>query len=87
MDKPIIFTEIGLDFDNNRYGLGVSTELEYSNYEKRKKGFVKIKIKEVYLRVWILKYVFILSKKEGIKINKKNRNNLKIVIGLSDKEF
>lgn len=26
MIKPIIFTEIGLDFDNNKYGLGVSTE-------------------------------------------------------------
>ncbi|MEG0619222.1 MAG: DUF3977 family protein [Bacilli bacterium] len=87
MVEPIIFTEVGLDFDNNKYGLGVSTEIEYSNYEERKKGFVKINVKEVYLRVWILKSVFILSKKEGMKFNKKNRSNLKIVIGLSDKEF
>lgn len=85
MRKETIFTEIGLDFDNHKWGLGVSTEMETAYSEIRKNGFSKMKIREIYLRIWLFKRVFILSSKEGIKSNFKNRNNLKIVIGISDK--
>ncbi|HCM89083.1 MULTISPECIES: DUF3977 family protein [Vagococcus] len=79
------FVEIGLDFDQHKWGLGVSTEIETANSEIRKKGFSKIAITEVYLRLWLLKKVLILSTKEGIKISNKKRKNFKVLIGVSDK--
>lgn len=79
------FTEVGLDFDNNKFGLGVSTEIENSNGEIRQKGFKKMKIKEVYLRIWALKRVLILSSRDGFKIVEKDRNNFKVVLGISDR--
>jgi len=44
-----------------------------------------MKIKQIYFRIWILKRVFILSSREGFKTDKKERNNFKFVLGISDK--
>lgn len=85
MSKKTTFVEIGLDFDQHKWGLGVSTEIETANSETRQKGFSKIAITEVYLRLWLLKKVLILSTKEGIKISNKKRKNFKFLLGVSDK--
>ena len=80
--KQNIFTEFGLDFDNNKFGLGYSTEIEYPNgKEIRVKKFIKMKNKTYYFRFWIFKTVMVINK-NGIKIIKKNRNNFKIVFGI-----
>lgn len=82
-----IFTEIGIDFDNNKYGLGISTEFEEENgKEFRKPGFVKMKISGIYFRLWILKRVLIISSKNGLEIKSKNRNNFKLVFGARGSE-
>jgi len=73
-----IFAEIG--FGNENF---FSTEIERGEDEKRKKGFLKQKkIKDYYFRLWILKYVFIISLSEGFKLNKKNKNKFKILFGI-----
>ncbi len=81
-----IFIEYGLDFDNNKFGLGRSIEAEYSDgSEERFKTLThSICNKSYYFRFWIFKTVFIYSK-NGFEINNKNRNNLKIVFGISAK--
>ncbi|MGX7025785.1 DUF3977 family protein [Vagococcus hydrophili] len=85
MAKETTFVEIGLDFDQHKWGLGVSTEIETVDHETRKKGFSKIEVREVYLRIWLFKKVLILSSKEGIKVSKKKRSNFKVLLGFSDK--
>ena len=56
-----IFNEYGLDFDNNKYGIGHSTEIEYTDgTEKRTHERIKIAhIHARYFRFWIGKIVFI----------------------------
>ena len=79
------FVEYGLDFDNNKFGIGCSVEIEYSNgreirikYNAKKAG----KIHSHYIRIWIGKIVIILnSKKPNFSIKKKKRWNFKIVYG------
>ncbi|MCT4574687.1 MAG: DUF3977 family protein [Alphaproteobacteria bacterium] len=81
-----IYTEIGIDFDNNKYGLGVSSEIEKEGQDEiRKKGFHKMKIIGIYSRLWLFKTVFIISSKNGFEIKRKNRNNFKWVLGLRGK--
>ena len=83
-----IFSEYGLDFDNNKYGFGHSTEIEYDDgSEKRTHEHIKIKnIQAKYLRIWIGKIVFIIdSDKPHFAIRKKNRWNFKVVYGISGK--
>lgn len=81
--KPNRFIEIGLDFDNNPFGLGVSSEIEKDDgTECRQRGFIKLKPHSLYFRFWIFKYVLVLSFFR-LEIVKKNRHNLKIVIGIS----
>lgn len=81
--KDNIFTEFGIDFDNNKYGIGYGTEIEFSDgTEKRIKEIIKIKNKSYYIRIWLFKKVIIL-KKDGITFKTKNRNNFKIVFGIS----
>ena len=53
------------------------------NIEKRTPGFVKMKIKGIYLRIWIFKKVFLISIPNGLIIQNKNRHNFKLLIGLS----
>lgn len=81
-----IFSEYGLDFDNNKYGLGHSTEYLYMDgSEIRTHESVKFKkVYARYFRVWIGKFVFIIdSDKPHFCIRTKKRWNFKIVYGLS----
>lgn len=81
-----IFSEYGLDFDNHKYGLGHSTEIEYDDgSEKRVQGYVKInQVLARYVRIWMGKIVFVIdSDKPHFCIRKKNRWNFKIVYGKS----
>lgn len=77
------FTEFGIDFDHNKYGLGISSEIEYSpTEEKRFKGFIPMQAKEIYFRIWLFKYVFSLGTGE-IELVKKNRHNFKLLLGIA----
>jgi hypothetical protein len=81
-----IFIEYGLDFDNNKFGFGRSFEIEYSDgTEKRTSEKIHIdKITSRYLRIWIGKFVVVLTfDSPHISLNKKNRWNFKIVYGIS----
>lgn len=82
-----IMVEYGLDFDNNRLGLGKSVEIEYvDGTEERVKRFKPtLSDKYYYFRIWIFKTVFFFSKKERFLTMKKNRNNFKIVFGIGGK--
>ena len=73
-----IFAEIG--FGNNSF---VSTEIENGKKEYRINKFVKPKkINELYIRIWILKYVMIISTFDGLKLKRKNKNKFKFVFGI-----
>ena len=73
-----VFTEIG--FGNDTF---LSTEFEYGDTEHRVPRFVvPDKVTEVYFRFWIFRKVFILSSKNGLVIQNKDRNELKILFGL-----
>lgn len=83
--KSIIntFAELGFDKDNNKYLFGISSEKENDdNTEIRTKGFIKMKKKELYIRIWVLKYCFSIGTGE-IELIKKSRNNFKLIIGLA----
>jgi len=86
MEKEVdkIFVEYGLDFDNNKFGLGRSVEIEYADgSEERIKQIPNNFISQrYYVRFWILKTVFSYSK-DGFKIKKKDRNNFKLVFGIA----
>lgn len=72
-----IFTEIGIGNDTF-----INTETEHPDgKEVRTPGFVKMKIKAVYLRVWIGKKVFIIASNEGFKLTKKSKNKFKFLLG------
>jgi hypothetical protein len=74
-----IFAEIG--FGNDTF---LSTEIENGDREYRIPKFVKPKIIDsYYLRFWIFKTVIIISTNEGLKFKKRNRNDLKILFGIS----
>lgn len=81
-----IFNEYGLDFDNNKYGFGRSTEIEYDDgTEIRTHDRIKIQnVNARYMRIWIGKVAFIIdSDKPHFCVRKKNRMNFKIVYGTS----
>lgn len=81
-----IFSEYGLDFDNNKYGFGHSIEYEYTDgSETRTHESMKFKkIYARYFRIWIGKIVFIIdSDKPHFAVHKKKRWNFKIVYGKS----
>ncbi|MDR2098412.1 MAG: DUF3977 family protein [Rickettsiales bacterium] len=81
-----IYKEYGLDFDNNRFGFGKSTEVEYDDgTEYRTKENLEISgRKSYYFRLWAFKKVLIIDS-NGIYVKSKKRNNLKIVFGASGK--
>ena len=84
MGQDTLFTEFGIDFDNNKFGLGVSTEVEHPDgSEDRRPGFKKMHISSIYMRIWMFKKVLILSSSNFIELKSKPRNNFKIIIGLS----
>lgn len=82
-----VYVEYGIDFDNNQYGIGKSTEIENPDgTEYRTKENIIIKgQKRYYLRIWILKYVMAISFNDRniFETKTKNRNNFKIVFGIA----
>ncbi len=83
-----IYREYGLDFDNNRYGFGRSTEIEYDDGTEMR-THEKINIPHVsahYFRIWIGKIVFVIdSDRPHFSTHKKKRWNFKIVYGIGRK--
>ena len=78
------YVEYGLDFDNNRFGFGKSTEIENDDgTEYRIKTNISIYNKCYYVRLWIGKKVFSYSVHDGFKIKTKNRNNFKLILGVA----
>ncbi|WP_417899904.1 DUF3977 family protein [Bacillus haimaensis] len=66
----------------NKWLLRTETELEDgSEYEE--KGLIgPIKLQSVYIRVWIGRRVFVLDSSDGLKLARKDRNAVKVVIGM-----
>lgn len=82
----MIYIEYGIDFDNNRFGLGRSVEVEMPNStERRCKAKVKLKDKAYYFRLWIGWRVLVVSKK-GVEWCKKSRPNFKLVFGVKGQD-
>lgn len=74
-----VFSEIGLG-----NGTFLSTEFEEGDNEYRvPKLIIPNKIRGFYFRIWMFKSVFILSTNDGFETNKKDRNKLKILFGIS----
>lgn len=83
-NKANLFTEIGFDKDNNKYILGISSEIENKDgTEIRIPGFIPLSFQGIYCRLWILKTVFAAAYPGGFNIRKKKRNNLKFILGIS----
>lgn len=83
-----IFIEYGLDFDNNKYGLGRSAEIEYlDGTEKRTNARIDVAlIGERYIRIWIGRHVLVISNvRPYLSVRSKNRWNFKVVYGKSGK--
>jgi len=79
------FTEFGFDKDNNKFLIGVSSEIEKDDgTEIRQHGFIKMKVKEIYLRLWVFNFCFSLGTGE-LEIVKKDRLNFKVIFGLAGK--
>ena len=79
----MIYIESGLDFDNNKFGLGWSVEIERDDgTEIRCRKVVRLKNKRYYFRCWILKKVFVFFQ-NGFEIKSKKCYNLKIVFGIA----
>ena len=82
----MIYIEYGIDFDNNRFGLGRSVEIEMPDgTERRCKTKVKLKDKAYYFRLWIGWRVLVVSKK-GVEWCKKSRPNFKLVFGVKGQD-
>lgn len=78
-----VFAEIG--FGNDTF---FSTEFEDGENEYRIPRFIKPKIiKGYYIRFWLLKTIFIISTNHILEIRKKDRNNIKILFGISGEEY
>ncbi len=74
MTKNDMFAEIG--FGNKTF---LSTEIK----EKRINKFIKPnKVRGIYLRIWILNRVLILSTFDGISFDKKSKNRFKLLFGV-----
>lgn len=77
-----IYAEVGFGNDNF-----LSTEIEDGKKEYRiSKSLILKKILEIYIRVCILKKVFIISSKEGIKLKNREKNKLKLLLGVGGVE-
>lgn len=73
-----VYAEIGIG--NQTF---LSTEIESGRREVRIPKFILPEnIRGVYFRLWIMKKVFILSSREGIKFKRKDKNRLKILFGI-----
>ena len=82
---PNVFVEYGIDRENhkNKHFFGVSTEINKSDgSEYRVYGKVPIKVCEVYLRIWIGKFVICFGS-GSFSMRIKDKFRFKIVFGLS----
>lgn len=82
---PNAFVEYGIDRENhkNKRVFGVSTEINNSNgSEYRVYGKVPIKVCEVYLRIWIGKFVVCFGS-GSFSMRIKDKCRFKLVIGFS----
>ena len=76
------YVELGL---GNTWFLRTETELE-DGTEFEGKGIVwPLKIHSLYMRVWIVKTVYIVDVREGFKKVIKGRNKFKAIFGLVSK--
>lgn len=75
--KIKIFTEIGIG--NASF---VSTEIEKGEQEKRVRGFVRMRVTDIYLRLWIGRIVHILSWRDGYIRVVKPRSCFKFLLGV-----
>ncbi|MDO8659318.1 MAG: DUF3977 family protein [Candidatus Parcubacteria bacterium] len=76
-----VYAEIG--FGNDTF---LSTEFEENDKEYRVPKFIfPKKVTGIYFRLWIFKKVFLLSTNDGLVIQKKDKNKLKILFGISGK--
>lgn len=72
------YSEIG--FGNNSF---LSTEIEDGKREYRiSKFLIPKKILGIYLRIWILEKAFIISSKDGIKLQNRDSRKFKLLFGL-----
>lgn len=71
------------------FGLGntwvIRTETELENGKEFEEKGIKgpIKFQSLYIRIWIGRTVYILDLKEGFKRVRKNRSDIKILIGIA----
>ncbi len=73
-----IYAEIG--FGNETF---LSTEIEEGTKEYRVSKFIiPKKISGIYFRFWIFKKIIILSSKNGLVFQNKDRNKIKILFGV-----
>jgi len=80
--KQEIYAEIG--FGNPTF---LSTEIETQDKEYRINGFLKPQhIEGIYLRIWLLKRVLVISTRNGISLNKKYKNRVKFLFGIQGYE-
>lgn len=77
-DNIRIYNEIGIG--NQWFSCH---EIEQGENETRVKGFAKINRDDIYLRLWIGKRVWILSRRNGLVRMCKNRNSFKLLLGFS----
>ena len=76
--KKQIYVEIG--FGNQSF---LSTEIETQDREYRINRFIKPKnIEGIYIRIWLLKKVLVVSTANGISLNRKNQNRFKFIFGI-----
>ncbi|MFA6463991.1 MAG: DUF3977 family protein [Candidatus Paceibacterota bacterium] len=74
-----VFAEIGIG--NPSF---FSTEFEKGGEEYRIPEFILPKrVKGYYLRIWIFKKVYIISTNKYFQTSKKDKNNFKLVVGVS----
>ena len=73
------FIEFGI---GNKWLIRTETELE-DGTEFEEKGIVHpIKIQSFYIRIWFGKRVLIVDTKEGFKKKRKQRNTMKMIVGI-----
>jgi len=74
------YIEFGL---GNTWVIRTETELE-NGTEFEEKGIKRpIKFQSLYIRIWIGRTVYILDLKEGFKRVRKNRSDIKILLGIA----
>lgn len=82
---PNVFVEYGIDRENHKNNriFGISTEIENPDgTERREYGKVPIKVCEVYLRIWIGKFVICFGS-GSFSMRTKSKCHFKLLLGFS----